>query len=44
MCIRDSTDTARLSETMTRGEAAELLARASAVVSGNRLGWAIYGE
>ena len=38
------TDTARLSETMTRGEAAELLARASAVVSGNRLGWAVYGE
>ena len=38
------TDTARLGETMTRGEAAELLARASAVVDGQRLGWAVHGD
>ncbi len=37
------TKTFTLQETMTRGEAAAILARARAVTEGERLGWAVYG-
>ena len=37
------TKTSAMQETLTRGEAAAILARARAVTEGERLGWAVYG-